>query len=829
MFDYQRVGQLLCQDTSESIELASTQLVSQLTSAGQNMERMRQEATRGYGRLGDVLEGLKDADDRKRSGLKGLAEIDVVKTDLGLVGWTRVETACNALREVGSWERKVKDCEQMVHAGNLGEALGQLQGLKGVLDAFRMLPEFARKSEQLNQLQDQLLFSARRRARSALEKNSAEELRACSEVFHGMQRQDEAVSIANSVLLDLCERAWSSQGARAPSSPGDVAAAAQATFQALAQALEERWPLLQALEASAEDRSELCSGSYICSGLPPSYLLCSFCNAILLFAQQAQSVSERPAASPHSTRDSPPALVATTVKAALAALAGKLLDIIGDGKSGAQVDEATANQRASMAVGLLGVYVDGFARLQQLSAMQPEAWQQVCAATHEAEALPWPLLREVVRFVLLRPMEDDAAALAPQGMAQSSRPSEAVLAAESNATRLLQMPSTWSRRLESQGAAQLAVPWLACVDEANAAYWRQWEKLVGIFDNTLKHRSAEAANSGASGFDSAFLQEVMQLHSVLHDNLQSKFTTFQADVMQQVGQLRFDGESSAFGMVLKEKMKDPQWPFQLGIPSESSLRSAADFIEGSASSGVLPAAAAALSRVENQVREVVTRCCAEPVVRILKDYPEMPEWNLQSDEIAHGPLQCITLVPEHLFSLMPQLEKSQEGSELQWLPAILEASVDVVVDKVLKIKELTPAGASQLAVDLEYLRKVPDALGSTGGADGAAVRLKDLLETVEYLAGQQRRKKECMAQGVTYVEETRSSVPSRNRTAERPLRLAPWRPFLGTTLPSNMEVYDHAGDPVYWFWLRVSCVTTYVLVAARSLAPRSAATGHEWG
>ena len=25
-----------------------------------------------------------------------------------------------------------------------------------------------------------------------------------------------------------------------------------------------------------------------------------------------------------------------------------------------------------------------------------------------------------------------------------------------------------------------------------------------------------------------------------------------------------------------------------------------------------------------QVREVVCRCCAEPVMRILKDYPEMP-------------------------------------------------------------------------------------------------------------------------------------------------------------------------------------------------------------
>ena len=49
-------------------------------------------------------------------------------------------------------------------------------------------------------------------------------------------------------------------------------------------------------------------------------------------------------------------------------------------------------------------------------------------------------------------------------------------------------------------------------------------------------------------------------------------------------------------------------------------------------------------------------------------------------EEAQGPLQCITLVPEHLFSLMPQLEK-QEAS-LQWLPGILEATVDIVVEKV---------------------------------------------------------------------------------------------------------------------------------------------------
>ena len=41
-----------------------------------------------------------------------------------------------------------------------------------------------------------------------------------------------------------------------------------------------------------------------CSELPPtlSYLFCSFCNPILLFAQPAQCVLQPPAAIPHSTR-----------------------------------------------------------------------------------------------------------------------------------------------------------------------------------------------------------------------------------------------------------------------------------------------------------------------------------------------------------------------------------------------------------------------------------------------------------------------------------------------------------------------------------------------
>lgn len=32
-----------------------------------------------------------------------------------------------------------------------------------------------------------------------------------------------------------------------------------------------------------------------------------------------------------------------------------------------------------------------------------------------------------------------------------------------------------------------------------------------------------------------------------------------------------------------------------------------------------------------------------------------------------------------------------------------------------------------------------------------------------------------------------------------------------------MEIHDHGGDPVYWFWLRVSCISIYVSIAARQL------------
>ena len=56
--------------------------------------------------------------------------------------------------------------------------------------------------------------------------------------------------------------------------------------------------------------------------------------------------------------------------------------------------------------------------------------------------------------------------------------------------------------------------------------------------------------SGTVGFDSAFLQEVMQLHSVLDVNLEGKFARFQADVLREVGQMK---SSQAPGPLLKRR------------------------------------------------------------------------------------------------------------------------------------------------------------------------------------------------------------------------------------------------------------------------------------
>eukprot|EP00439_Symbiodinium_sp_Y106_P035025 s1361_g4.t1 len=657
-----------------------------------------------------------DADDKKRASLKGLAEIDAVKT--------RVETALSALREVNSWDRKVKDCEQFVHSGNLREALSQLRGLGGL---FRSgIP-----------LREQLLTAARRRGRAAVEKSAVEELKACREVFAGMNRQEETAAIAVAVFSDLAERSWANQAPGAGASAAELAKAGGAVLDSLVQALAERGALLQVLDAP-DDQVE--AGSH-------------------------QSVT------------------ISVVKGVLGAVGAHVQRVFGDGRGGSQVDEATAHARSSTAVALLAVYVDGFAALAASPALEGR-WPEVCrVSSTEVEVLPWSLLREVVRFVLLRPMEDgrdDAASLAPPS--RSLRPSEAVLAAESNATRLLALPSTWARRLETQRAAQLAVPWLACVDEANAAYWRSWDRLIDTFANTLKAKSAEAAATDSSGLPSAiwvlpniprydpnFLQEVMQLHAMLHDTLPAKFSSFQAEVLKQAGQLHSSQLESPFSRALKEKMKDPEvWCEQLGIPSIPALKAASDLMDGvgigSFDSGraVLPAASAALAAAETKVRGVVTRCCAEPVSNILRGYPEMQEWSREgpADEVSHGPLQCITLVPEHLFSLIPQLEKSQdtESSQLQWLPAVLEAAVEVVVQKVLQIKQLTPAGVVQLCVDLDYLRKVPEALGNSGDnsaekSTGAATRLRELLETLEFLGAQLQRKKESAAQGVAFAEE----------------------------------------------------------------------------
>mmetsp|Transcript_120625 Transcript_120625/g.303240 ORF Transcript_120625/g.303240 Transcript_120625/m.303240 type:complete len:506 (+) Transcript_120625:914-2431(+) len=421
-----------------------------------------------------------------------------------------------------------------------------------------------------------------------------------------------------------------------------------------------------------------------------------------------------------------------------------------------------------------------------------------------AEVLPWALLREVAIFVIWRPMQDDAMALIPPTQGQL-RPSEAVLAAESNAKKLMQMPATWAKYLEDKGGARLAAVWLACVDATCEAYWQQWDTLVETFQNTLSQRSREGGASDCT-YDTSLLNECMQLHSMLHDTMSTQFLACQLQVIQLAARLRNNADTP-LGKAIDEKLRsssgETTWCDRLATPSVEALRLARGALEGlgpesaalpSQAARALPSSAAALAKVETKVRSLVTQCCVLPVSSVLASYAALPDWAKNQDApdvplMAAGlsPLPCITAVGEHLFALTPQLERPQEGGseQVHWLPGVLDSVVETATQKIVQIRQLSPLGAQQLIADLEYLHKVTEALGSAGspsaegasegsavGAAGsAATKLGEILGALRFLAAQQWRQRECAARGEAFIEAPREGVPAPRRT-ERSLRAA---------------------------------------------------------
>merc|ERR1712232_1313856 len=151
------------------------------------------------------------------------------------------------------------------------------------------------------------------------------------------------------------------------------------------------------------------------------------------------------------------------------------------------------------------------------------------------------------------------------------------------------------------------------------------------------------------------------------------------------------------------------------------------------------------------VQALVTQCCVQPVQHILASYAEGPVWTKALDAsdalpVSGGlnPLQSITAVGEHLFSLVPLLEQSQDSVQTSWLPRVLEAVLDTTLQKALQIKSLEAPGAQQLMADLEYLQKVTEALGSgaaaaEGAKGGVAAELKEFIDALSHLTRQSLR------------------------------------------------------------------------------------------
>lgn len=760
--------QLLCQDTSESIEVASNQLVAQMSPLAHDLEQMEAEVERGKQRLTTMVQSLGDVlDSKKRSSLQTLSEIDAAKQ--------RVETAWKALREIHSWDRKVRDCEQMIHAGNLPSVLTQLGGLKDVLEAFRMLPEYSKKEEQLKQLEEALVRATKRKTMIAVEKNTSVDLRVCCQVFVQTKRGADLKSIIDSVFAQLAERILQSGGLRDDAGATEYATAVRTVLEGMGKFLEERWPLLKSLE-----------------GPPPT--------------EEAGGSKEITATKEEGddtlgvgtdVND----VVVSAVQSALGVLSTELEKRLGS-NSPASPKSASAptedgmpseeHQRAARAMASLAAYVDGFATVEAvtpIAAGRPVLWSNICSERDGFTGLPWALLHDVVRYVMLQPMRDEAMLLLPPVRSQLP-PSEAVLLAESNAQKLFHLPTTWARKAKDAGLARLAAIWLGCVDTVCAEYWQRWNVLVDTFKNTLRAKlpregAAQPAGGAAATFDATLLGSCLQLHAVLHSGIAERFVAVQGEVLQAALQMR-NAEQSAFSVALEQKLHNPaEWCERFASLPAEALKHAHSVVQDDdptiATGGgrTLPAAAAALAEIERQVKGLVTQCCVQPVQAILAGYHKADEWTKEarttSEAMVVGsllPLQCVTSVGEHLFSLVPQLDRQQEGAQNQWLPTILEAVADVTVQKALQIERLTILGAKQVVADLEYVQKVTEALGGAGveslGEHGAELRA--FLEAVRYLLAQWQKQQDCATKGTQYVEELREGPSAHQRKFERMLK-----------------------------------------------------------
>jgi len=205
----------------------------------------------------------------------------------------------------------------------------------------------------------------------------------------------------------------------------------------------------------------------------------------------------------------------------------------------------------------------------------------------------------------------------------------------------MQMPPAWAKHLEDKGASALAVLWLACVDDMCATYWKHWDPLIETFQNTVQSKRPQPGARAEISHDTSLLSECMQLHSVLHGSIASQFGAFRTQALQLAARMG-TGQETPFGKVLRETLSDPDvWCERLATPNVGALRSAQKSLEGlkpdsaalaARAPKALPAAAAALSGAERQVRGLVTQCCVQPVQAMLGGYPEAREWTLVPEQ-----------------------------------------------------------------------------------------------------------------------------------------------------------------------------------------------------
>ena len=737
--------QLLAEELAAALEESSAGAVRRLPKAREELRRVTEESQRLREQAAEAFSRLNGAAERSGQAVARLEALHRAREGLA--------QARDTLREAAGLAALFNSVEGVFRAGDLpraGEALAAIaRGLRAVGD----VPEFASGEARLRRLEERLEGMAEGPLREALRARDGAKVRELAGVLAQAGRGGALAEVYAAAHLPALRAPWDAFGAAAaatPPPPGGTPPAPREPFPLWLQGF-----LTQTLRA-VRGEAEWLSGAL--PGGEGRALLAGLVRR--LFQEVAPGFTKRleasiaTAATAFVTGASPVSPVEALLETqnALRAFALDLAPLLPAHGPAAALESGVAAGGAPGG----GEVGGGFGAPALLRVLYGPVAPQLAKFEQLAR-----------RDLEVRLQRATRGALQPGG--KQAEMAQALAGAPAAAGKALQKALVWGREL---GGGLLFPEALGTLDAGFVAF-------AGLAEDALRgalgsatgeqgHGAAAAASGGtASSEDSVAL--ALRLVGAVGT------AEREVDLMNAQCQEALDALQAvpAQASALEEGPLDAAaeraiWSELLPAHAVSLGRLLARTGEGAVSSqGLLvqaPKAAAALVLAADQG---AVDAALAPAHRLLRSLPGLPEYAREAGADAGGgggdqpsfsvlPSQVVTDVGEYLLVLPGQLEAAGEetlratlrdGSAdaaaiaagedpaAVWMARIGAAAATVFFEAAVRIPRLSPAGAKQLAADLDYFGNVASAVmgggeeaGAPGGDGDALLPLRTLQE-----------------------------------------------------------------------------------------------------